>query len=105
MGLEVTRIYKNATEDTLRVDKIQWTPTSNTLNTGTAMRTYSRRVYTSKLFQSNITDREVAIIQIITNADVIDTSSPLNYQSVQWSRRAGTIEGNMSDLPIITNDV
>ena len=106
MGLEVVRIYKNAAEDTLRVDKITWVPTGNTLNTGIAQRTYARRLYSTTMLMSNIVDRTVAIIEVITNADEIDTAGPpYNYRFVNWNRSSGVVRGDMTDLPVITDNV
>ena len=103
MGLEVIRIYKNAAEDTLRVDTITWTSTMNTAIVGVAAKTYRRHISINKILSSGIVDRTVAIIDISTNADIIDPSG--NYTYVRWNTTNETIQGDMSDLPIITDTV
>ena len=106
MGLEVTRIYKNSHEDTLRVDTIYWTRTTSTLNIGTGLSTYARQLNTLNMVASIVVNRVVANIEVITNANTIDGSGPpYNYQFVRWTRSNGIINGDMSDLPVIGDTV
>jgi hypothetical protein len=96
-NLEVTRLYKNASDDTLRIDTIYMERTTNSFNSGIGASTYYRRLSTTFVVQSNISDRDVAYIQLITTADEIDTTY---YDYVRWNtNRAHPINCNMSDLP------
>lgn len=105
MALPVTRIYKNAADDTLRVDTISMESTSNQLTSGINPRTYARMITTSRLHETGAA-RIVAGIQIITTADTIETVSG-DYTSVTWTNiNAGTsIICDMSDLPGIGDTV
>lgn len=101
MALEVTRIYKNAASDILRVDSIYMDPTSNTLNTGTSSRTYYRRLNTSYMYGP--ADRTVDAIEVVTSADSADTSDDIEW--VEWTTRSQTIRCDMSDLPKTTDTI
>lgn len=103
MAFEVTRIYKNAATDTLRVDSIYMDATSNTIATGTARRTYYRRLSTSYLYGP--ADRDVASIEVVTTADSAESSSG-NITWVEWTTpTSGSIRCDMSDLPDVGNTV
>lgn len=101
MALEVTRLYKNAGADILRVDSIYMDPTSNTLNTGIGSKTYYRRLNSSYMYGP--ADRVVASIEVITSADDADTSTDIEW--VEWTTRSQTIRCDMSDLPKVADTV
>jgi len=103
MPLQVIRTYKNGAGTTLRVDTIHWNATQNTSVVGINARTYRRVVQINKILNSGVADRDVAAIEIETDADTI--GAPGNYTTVQWTRSNETIIGDMSDLPIITDTV
>ena len=105
MALPVTRTYTNAAADILRVDTISMEATSNQLTTGTAAKTYTRRISTSLLHETGAA-RLVAGIQIITSADTIEIVSG-DYKYVEWTtiNNGVVVRCNMSDLPGIGGTV
>jgi len=105
MGLPVTRIYKNAAADILRIDTISMEPTTNALTTGINAKTYARRLSISRLHETGAS-RTIAGIQIVTTADTIETISG-DYTSVEWTiiNNGVTVLCDMSDLPGIGDSV
>ena len=99
--LEISRIYKNSTDDTIRIDSITMIPTTSVLATGAAQRTYRRNVKTEVILEDS-GDRQVYVISIVTSADSWESavSAPANYNWVAWSGYGG-VRCNMSDLPQI----
>lgn len=103
MALEVTRIYKNASTETLRVDSIYMDPTSNTIATGTSRRTYYRRLSTSYLYGP--ASRVVDSIEVVTTADSAESASG-DVTWVEWTKpTSGSIRCDMSDLPAVGDTV
>jgi len=102
---DVTRVYKNAAEDIIRVDTMIMEPTTNVLTTGVSARTFRRRLKT-ELRASLAAGRVVATIDVYTNADTVELATG-NYTYVQWSNgNADTAyRCNMSDLPAVGDTV
>ena len=96
------RVYKNAAGDVLRTDSITWTATTNTFNSGTLPRTYARHVDYRLTVDSDVADRTVAVISLVTNAETVDATY---YNFVTWTRNNQTVYGNMSDLPTVSDSV
>jgi len=104
MALEVSRIYKNAATDIVRVDTMYMRANSNALTTGVQAKTYYREFSTSLIHEP--ADRVVASIQIITGADEIETVSG-DFTYVKWTDRnldVGIL-CDMSDLPGVGDTV
>jgi hypothetical protein len=100
----MSRIYKNSEDETIRVDTIYLEATRDVIMSGVAQRTYARRVEKLLLFESS--NRVVDVIQLVTDADVINSgevSGPLNYPSCSWTATGATC--GMSDLPVIGDTV
>lgn len=100
MGLELSRIYKNASDETLRIDSIYMESTTNQLTSGTRRRTYQRRIQTNKVLGP--ASRTVDSIELLTNADTYEASSG-SFTWVAWD--SPPCECGMSDLPIVGSDV
>ena len=103
--MEVTRVYKNTSDETLRVDTILMHSKYNNWQKPDAQITYQRSVTTSLVAES--TDRVIASVEIVTDADVIDfnPSTTNDYTYVEWTKRNRTIRCNMSDLPGVGDTV
>lgn len=106
--LEFSRIYKNSTEDTIRIDTIRMTPTqmpSTVAMNASFERTYARTVEKAIVLGAT-SDRVVASVEIITDADQYEApgSGAVNYNWVAWTR-LNNLRCNMSDLPQIGDTV
>jgi hypothetical protein len=104
MAHTCSRIYKNSSEDTIRVDTMYLEATRDVIMSGVSQKTYARRI--EKLLLCESADRVVTSIQIVTDADTVETgdvSGPLNYPYCSWSSTGAIC--NMSDLPIIGDSV
>lgn len=104
--MEVTRIYKNSSDESIRIDSISMRQTTNSLVFYPEQITYSRKLSTEKIYES--TDRVVTEIVVITDADSLDynPSVPNNYNWVKWtSVGVNGVLCNMSDLPQLGDTV
>ena len=100
--MEVTRIYKNSSEETLRIDSIimKKTVSPNSYFVDQSNVTYKQEMVTNKIYES--LDRVVADINIITDADEIVDYNPSvanNFNLVRWNVGLGYAVCNMSHLP------
>ena len=100
--MELTRVYKNSSGDSLRIDTIYMEPKTNALTSGVLPKTYTRRVATTLIYEA--ADRTVDSIQIITDADTVDASA---YTFVEWTNcNAGQgVYCDLSDLPGLSDTV
>lgn len=105
MTLSVTRVYKNASGDTIRIDNIYLEATGNPLTMGVLPKTYARHVSTSVVHATGVS-RTVAGIELLTSADTIETVSG-DYKTATWTTiNAGVpVICDMSDLPGISDTV
>jgi len=104
MAYEVTRVYKNAAGDSLRIDTIHMRANSNALTTGVAAKTYYRSLTTTWMYEP--VDRDVASFQLVTNADTVELVSG-DYTYVHWTGKNNgvTVRCEMSDLPGVGDTV
>lgn len=99
-----SRIYKNSSGDTIRVDTIYLEAKRDVIATGVAQKVYAQRV--EKLLILETADRIVDGIQLVTDADTVvsgEVSGPLNYPSCTWTATGAV--ANMSGLPVIGDTV
>lgn len=104
MAHTCSRIYKNSSDETIRVDTIYLEATRDVIMSGVAQKTYRQRV--EKLLVCESADRVVASIQLVTDADTVvagEVSGPLNYPSCTWTATGATAD--MAGLPIIGDTV
>lgn len=102
--MELSRVYKNSSDDIIRIDTIYLRSTGSEQTTGPVRKTWIRTVDTSLVLESS--DRTVSSIQLVTDADTYDSSAsgPQNYTWVSWSTHGG-VRCDMSDLPVIGETV
>lgn len=103
--MEITRMYKNSADETIRIDSIQMVPSFGSISRIPSEHTYRRELRKDLVFTS--VDRVVDVIEIITDADSSDfnPSTINNYAYVEWTERNPTVRCNMSDLPVIGDTV
>lgn len=99
--LKVTRIYKNADGDTLRIDSIRMDPNYNPAFQGGLSTTYKRQLTTQTILEPS--DRDVATIAINTGGDSYESSTG-NYLWVKWSKFP-VCQCDMSDLPKVGDTI
>jgi hypothetical protein len=92
MSLEVTRVYKDADGNPLRIDTMTMEARGTPLSMDKDKITYIRRLSTELIVSTGA--RTVSDIQLITTADIIDGSG---FSFVRWTAR--NIYCGMSDLP------
>lgn len=107
MSLEITRIYKNSSDEELRIDTIIMEQNMNTMSfieRKKAAMTYKRRV--TKTTLNTTATRTVASIELIGTYDSCETSSN-DFLYAIWNDASGSemIRCNMSDLPGVGDSV
>lgn len=105
--LELTRIYKNTDGEELRMDTIimeQKLDGISFIERNKNNKVHKRLVNTIRLHTT--TTREVTSIELVGNYDSCETVSG-NYTYAIWNDKAGNefVRCNMSDLPIVGNNV
>jgi hypothetical protein len=101
---QVSRVYKNSTEDIIRVDTISMLPTGTPKNLGVTQGTFYRSVKTERYYEGGVS-RTVNAILLVTSADSVDydVSAAANYNWAEWTTEK--VRCNMSDLPQIGDTV
>jgi hypothetical protein len=100
----ITRIYKNAAGNTLRVDTINLTPTTTPLTTGVSAKTFKRELRIE--YRHEDADRVVSVIELYTTADNVEDVTG-NYKYAEWTT-GNADQGkrcDMSDLPEVGDTV
>lgn len=102
---EISRIYKNSADETIRVDSIIMIPTQSVNTSGSTRRTFARQLSTQLVLEGT-GDRQISVISLITDADDYDPpgSGPANYEWASWESHGG-IRCNMTDLPKVGESV
>ena len=103
VDLTVTRTYKNASDDVLRVDFISLVQKRDNILSimnpcGYFVPTYNRNVSVNN--HHSAASRTVASIEISTSADTVETISG-DYLYAHWTNVNQDSDGN--DIPIICN--
>jgi hypothetical protein len=104
--MEVTRIYKNASDEVIRIDTIQMIKSANTLVCHPSQMTFTRKIKTELVHES--LDRTIYDINLITDADSVDfdPSAFSSHNWVEWTNSGPNgVRCNMSDLPQIGETV
>lgn len=109
--MKVLRIYKNSSEDILRVDTINMLPTTSTTAVGAVDATYYKS-FSKEVYVEGSASRVVSSIMINTDADTWESipSAAANYNWVEWTTENGKalarpVRCNMSNLPQIGDSV
>jgi hypothetical protein len=103
--LEATRIYKNASDEEIRIDTITLLAKRDNICIGAmgdmqSGHTYSRNVNITRLYSS--ADRVVASIILMGSFDSVETSSG-SFLLASWISPATDLD--MSDLPVVGDTV
>jgi len=98
--MKLVRKYKNSSSDVLRIDTIHLENRGNTLVSKADTHTYKRRLHIEKIYDSGVSSRVVASIEVAGDFSEIDTS---HFRWAKWNSPVATLD--MSDLPIITGTV
>jgi len=105
--MKLLRVYKNSSDDILRIDTINMLSTTSTTAVGAVETTYYRSL-TKELYIEGSASRVVASVLLNTDADTWESlpSAAANYNWVEWTVDGGNnIRCNMSDLPQIGDSV
>ena len=104
--MNVTRIYKNSADETLRIDSIIMIRTAAPPNVYPETMTYRRSLQTNLVFTG--IDRTVASIELLGDYDSSDFNPSIanSYSWVAWSTFGENgVRCNMSDLPQVGESV
>lgn len=99
--LTITRLYKNTDGETLRIDNLVMQPNFNKNNSSYSDTTYYRELQSQNILEA--TDRDVASVSLVTEADTFETSSG-NYLWAKWSKHP-LCQCDMSDLPRVGDTI
>lgn len=98
--MELTRQYRNASGFDIRIDVIQLVRRQNTIASKANTHTFARVIKIRSIYNTGVSDREVAEIEIIGDFDSLDGSA---YSWAKWDSPSATLD--MSDLPFIGDTV
>lgn len=98
--MELVRQYKNASGYEIRIDTIFMVRRQNTIASNASTHTFYRQLKVRPVISTNVTDREVAEVEVIGDFDELDTT---NFEWAKWSSPVATLD--MSDLPFVGDTV
>jgi len=98
--MELVRQYRNAAGDDLRIDSIIMERRQVTSVSKATGHTFARQLSTRSVYNTSVSDRVVAEIEIIGDFNDIDGSA---YSWASWN--SPSTKCDMSDLPFIGDTV
>lgn len=99
--MQLTRQYKNAAGDDIRIDMINMECKGNTIASKAETHTFRRVLNTQPIYKTGAA-RVIAEIEVIGDFDSIETSSG-DFQWAKWNSPAATLD--MSDLPSVGDTI
>ena len=98
--MELTRQYKNAAGDDIRIDVIQMRRKGNTIASAANTHTFIRDLKVRPIYNTSVSDRVVAEIEVIGDFTTMDGSG---FAWASWESPAA--KADMSDLPAVGDTV
>ena len=98
--MELIRQYKNADGNDIRIDTIIMTRRQEPINSKANTHTFLREIKIRCIYNTSVSDREVAEIEIIGDFTSLDGSA---YAWAEWDSPHAIVD--MTDLPFVGDTV